>query len=91
MRYTFLLVSVLVAGFVQAQEFTLADTLRGTLSPLRSCYDVTYYDLQLDVNIDNKSISGVNHIHFQNKADFITFQFDLFENMVIDSIVFEKV
>ena len=90
MRYTFLLLSVLVAGFVQAQEFTLADTLRGTLSPLRSCYDVTYYDLQLDVNIDNKSISGVNHIHFQNKADFITFQFDLFENMVIDSIVFEK-
>ena len=71
-----------------AQEFTLADTLRGTLSPLRSCYDVTYYNLQLDVDIDNRSISGVNHIHFNNQSDFKTFQFDLFENMVIDSILF---
>jgi len=31
--------------------FTRADTLRGMLSPLRSCYDVSFYHLDVDVNL----------------------------------------
>ncbi|MCF8463695.1 MAG: M1 family metallopeptidase [Flavobacteriales bacterium] len=89
MRYTFLFLILAVSGLAQAQKFTLADTLRGTLSPIRSCFDVTYYDLKMDVDIENKSISGVNHIHFQNEDDFDSLQIDLFDNMLIDSILFK--
>jgi hypothetical protein len=36
--------------------FTRADTLRGKLSPLRSCYDVTFYHLDVAVDMDKHSI-----------------------------------
>lgn len=75
---------------VKAQEFTLADTLRGTLSSIRSCYDVTYYDLNIEIGVDSKSISGVNHIHFNTVQDFDSLQIDLFANMSIDSIRYEN-
>lgn len=90
MRYILFFLFSFTVVCSQAQEFTLGDTLRGTLSPLRSCYDVTYYNLHLEVDIENKSIGGVNHIHFENIADFKTLQFDLFKNMVVDSILFEN-
>jgi aminopeptidase N len=70
-----------------AQSFTLADTLRGTLSAIRASFDVTYYDLNLTVDVDNHSVSGVNHIHFRAVNDIDSFQLDLFENLVIDSVV----
>lgn len=89
MRHTILFLLLSISLFGSAQEFTLADTLRGTLSPSRSCFDVTYYNLQLEVNIDEKSISGVNHIHFRNQEDFDSLQIDLFSNMTIDSILFK--
>ena len=31
-------------------EFTKADTLRGTLSPVRTWFDVTYYDLNMKLD-----------------------------------------
>lgn len=91
MRYLITLFCVFATVLAHAQEFTLADTLRGTLSPIRSCFDVTYYDLQLKVNVEEKSISGVNHIHFRNLGCSDSLQIDLFQNMEIDSIVFGKV
>lgn len=89
MRYVFTLLLVAVTSVGFSQKFTLADTLRGTLSPIRACFDVTYYDLQLNVNIEEKAIAGVNHIHLQNMADYDNLQLDLFANMVIDSVVYE--
>lgn len=72
--------------FIWNKKFTKADTLRGTLSPLRSCYDVLFYDLDVRVDIANKSISGSNTIKFLAKADFQKLQVDLFENMKIEKI-----
>ncbi len=88
MRNFVLSMFVLVCGYSQAQEFTLADTLRGTLSPVRSCFDVTYYDLQIDLEIETKTLTGVNHIHFTNTTDYSRFQIDLFKNMRIDNILY---
>lgn len=88
MRYVFTLLLVAVTSVGFSQTFTLADTLRGTLSPIRACFDVVYYDLELKVNIDQKSVAGVNHIHLQNMADYDSLQLDLFDNMVIDSVVY---
>ncbi|RYF97601.1 MAG: M1 family peptidase, partial [Chitinophagaceae bacterium] len=31
----------------QKQVFTKADTLRGMLTPLRTCYDINYYHLDV--------------------------------------------
>ncbi|HBI87265.1 MAG TPA: peptidase M1, partial [Sphingobacterium sp.] len=44
----------------EKNEFTRADSLRGYLTPLRTCYDIQYYHLDVKVDIDNKYISGSN-------------------------------
>ena len=31
------------------EQFTKKDTLRGTLSPLRTCFDVGFYDLNIKI------------------------------------------
>lgn len=70
-----------------AQEFSRADSLRGTLNQNRSCFDVHYYHLDFEVDIEQQTITGVNHIYFNEVEPFDVMQIDLFENMVIDSIV----
>ncbi len=77
-------------GFLGEKKFTRADTLRGTLSEFRSCYDVLVYDLDVRVDIDNKFISGSNTIKFLAKSDFTKLQIDLFENMKIEKIEFSN-
>jgi len=68
--------------------FSLADTLRGALRPERTCFDVNYYDLNLEVDFDKQTISGFNDIYFTAVTDFSKIQIDLFENMEIDSIMY---
>lgn len=70
-----------------AQTFTKYDTLRGTLNPMRTCYDVYFYNLDLDIDIPNKSIKGSNEIFFKAAENFQKLQVDLFTFMKIDSIV----
>lgn len=66
--------------------FTRADSLRGYLSPLRTCYDVTYYHLDVAVDPVTQSISGSNTIRFRVVTAFNKMQVDLFANMNVDSI-----
>ncbi|MFT4969406.1 MAG: aminopeptidase N [Chitinophagales bacterium] len=70
-------------------DFNKGDTLRGALSPERNCFDVTYYDLNLDINFEDQSIGGYNDIQYTVLNDFNRFQLDLFLNMEIDSIVYD--
>jgi len=74
----------------EKKVFTHADSLRGGISPLRTCYDVTFYDLNIDVDIVHKSIQGYNTIYFTAKNNFTTLQIDLFDNMVIDKIEYNN-
>ena len=39
-------------NYFDHHQFTEADTLRGMLRPERTCYDVTFYDLQIKVDIE---------------------------------------
>lgn len=71
------------------QYFTQQDSLRGFLNEFRSNYDVIYYDLTVKINPDEKSISGVNHIHFKALEDIRKIQVDLFSNLSIDSAIFD--
>ncbi|MFN8285757.1 MAG: M1 family metallopeptidase [Chitinophagales bacterium] len=70
----------------QKKEYTRADSLRGSLRPERSCYDVTYYELKLKIDTLNKTITGSNKIAYRVLRNFRTMQIDLYENMGIINI-----
>ena len=72
--------------FYQDYPFDQADTLRGMLRPERTCYDVTYYDMSIRVDIPQKAISGFVDIYYTALSDFEVLQIDLFENMRLDKI-----
>ena len=69
-------------------EYTRADTLRGSLRPERTNYDVLKYHLNLKVEPEKKFISGSNIISFKVVEEMPVMQLDLFDNMKIDSIRF---
>ena len=68
--------------------FTRADTLRGMLSPLRSCYDVSFYHLDVDLNLESRSIVGSNKIRFKVVTSFNRMQIDLYANMHIEKVLY---
>lgn len=70
--------------------FTKADTLRGKLTPLRTCYDVTFYNLSVKIDIANKTLSGSNIFYFKVVKPFNTCQIDLFANMQIEKILYHN-
>ena len=74
---------------LQAQDFSRADSLRGALSSDRSWFDVHYYHLDLELNIQEKSISGSNTIAFSVLKSSNRMQLDLFANMSIDSVIYQ--
>jgi aminopeptidase N len=85
-----LLSSAAQAQLLEKQEaFTRADTLRGMLTPLRTCYDINYYHLDVKVDIDKRSISGSNEFRFTATQDFNKLQFDLFANLKVERVVYQ--
>src|SRR5690606_36498938 len=50
--------------------FGLADSLRGQLTDLRTCYDINYYHLDVRVDPHEQTISGSNLFRFTATADF---------------------
>src|ERR1700761_7549637 len=71
------------------EAFTRADSLRGYLSPLRTCYDINYYHLDVKFDIPNKFISGNVLFKFTATQDFTKLQFDLFANLKVEKIVYK--
>lgn len=75
------------AQLIRAKDlFSKADSLRGQLTPLRTCYDVQYYHLDIKVDLDNRHIAGSNLFKFKAIEHFNKLQFDLFDNLSIDKI-----
>ncbi|WP_299251770.1 M1 family metallopeptidase [uncultured Cytophaga sp.] len=83
----FFIISLLAPTFcTYSQTFTHEDTLRGGLTFERTCYDVTYYNLDLAINIEDKSIKGFNEVYFNVLVSTSKIQLDLFKNLIIDSV-----
>ena len=84
-----LYLSIILAGFqsVSAQNFTRKDSLHGGLRPERTCFDVQRYDLNIKINPEERTIVGYNEIAFKIVANTSKIQLDLFDNMMIDSII----
>ncbi|RNL56153.1 M1 family metallopeptidase [Pedobacter jejuensis] len=79
-------------GFAQSPKvFTKADTLRGTITPERSWWDVQRYELAIKPDYNDKSISGSNQIVYKvvgaNNGK-TRMQIDLQEPLIIDSILY---
>ncbi len=51
--------------FQNQQEFTRQDTLRGTITPERAWWDVTYYHLDVTVDLNDSTIVGSNTIQYR--------------------------
>ncbi|MFC3197355.1 M1 family metallopeptidase [Parapedobacter deserti] len=85
-------VSAAVDGYSQLMKareiFSRGDSLRGQLTPLRTCYDINYYHLDVKVDPDKRYISGSNLFQFTATEDFTRLQVDLFDNLRIDSVVY---
>lgn len=71
-------------------NFTKADTLRGSLRTERTAFDMKKYNLNINIFPESQSISGHNTIHFEVLKNQDVMQLDLFDNMIVDSIVFEQ-
>ncbi|MDX2001964.1 MAG: M1 family metallopeptidase [Chitinophagales bacterium] len=69
-----------------AQQYTHADTLRGSLSPARD-YDVKYYDLNIDIDTASKQVKGAVLISFSPNRSLSMMQVDLAANLTVDSIL----
>lgn len=85
------IVFLLLGCIVNAQEtFTRKDSLHGGLRFERTCYNVLRYDLNIKINPEEKSIVGFNEISFEVVENTKMIQLDLFDNMQIDSIIFNS-
>ena len=69
------------------RTFTHADTLRGSNTPQRSWWDVTFYDLHVSVMPADSSIRGWNGITYLVKRPAHVMQIDLQVPLVVDSMV----
>jgi hypothetical protein len=89
MRRSFFVAALLVSSIAEAQTraFTRADTLRGTNSPLRSWWDVTFYDLKVSINPSDSTIRGSNGITYRAIRPGSEMQIDLQAPLVVDSMI----
>ncbi len=81
----------LIFPSLEAQNFTHADTLRGSNGPGRSWWNATKYDLHVKFDFGDSSISGYNVISYTPLAKKHAgyFQIDLQEPMEMDSAILE--
>lgn len=65
---------------------TESDSLRGSLRPERTCFDVHYYDLNINIDTLKRAISGTSSVYFNVVEETSRIQLDLFEDMKITKI-----
>lgn len=86
--FTFILFTFNCA-FAQ-KEFTHQDTLRGTITPERAWWDLTYYHLSVKVNIKKQSLSGSNLIQYKVLEPHQVLQIELQDSLKITKVFQDK-
>lgn len=71
----------------EKHQFTRQDTLRGSITPEREWWDLTYYHLDVSVNPDNKFIKGKTQVHYKVLKPYQTLQIDLQEPLTITKAI----
>ncbi|MCC7526664.1 MAG: M1 family metallopeptidase [Chitinophagaceae bacterium] len=89
--FIFYFFSVSGQPFRQNQEFTHADTLRGTVTPERAWWDAVHYDLRVAFDFNRRSIAGINSITYKIvSTPSKEMQIDLQAGLDIDSVLYEN-
>ena len=75
-------------GLLQEKtDFKRQDTLRGSITPEREWWDLTYYHLDIKVNPDDKFISGKNTIQYKVLKNQSVMQVDLQAPLKITKVI----
>ncbi len=94
--------SLLVFSFLSCQEnrphgdqynlpeLTRNNSLMGYLNENRSSYRVSFYDINIDFDIEKKAINGFVTIKAESLKDLDKLQVDLAENMTISKIIYKN-
>lgn len=72
---------------MSAQNFTRQDTLRGSVTPERSWWDLQHYDLEVQVFPSTKAIKGTNTMSYKVLSKATLMQIDLQPPMTLDKVV----
>lgn len=64
LKSLYLIVGLCSTWIAAGQSWTSPDSLLGYLNPYRSWFDVHYYNLSVDIDIQRKYINGTNEIYF---------------------------
>ena len=77
--YLFIFLTLLCCKIALAQEhtFTRLDSLRGSITPEREWWDVTYYHLDISIDPATKSIQGKNTVQYKVLKSDSILQIDL--------------
>jgi aminopeptidase N len=67
-------------------NFTRKDSVKGYLDKYRSCYDVTFYDLNLNLDPKRKRLEGEVTINFRALKPVKVIRFDLIRDLKIYSV-----
>ncbi|MBK8194230.1 MAG: M1 family peptidase, partial [Lewinellaceae bacterium] len=70
----------------QAPVFTRDDTLRGSITPERAWWDLTFYNLKVSVDPAEKSLTGSNEIHYRVLKTNTILQVDLQPPLLIERV-----
>jgi aminopeptidase N len=84
------LLLVIIQGMVTAQTqrlFTRQDTLRGSITPEREWWDLTYYHLDIVVDPEMQTIEGTNTVNYKVLQPAKVMQIDLQEPLVLTKAV----
>ena len=74
----------------QLPELTPNNYLMGNLNENRSSYRVSFYDINIDFDIENKSLNGFVTIKAESISDLKRLQIDLAENLDIEKIIYQN-
>lgn len=75
-RIVFILL-LIISTNVSAQKYTRQDSLRGSITPERAWWDLTYYHLDIEVIPSTKSLKGKNTIQYTVLEPHNVIQVDL--------------
>ncbi|WP_069858595.1 M1 family metallopeptidase [Arenibacter sp. NBRC 103722] len=78
-----------LSSYSQQPTFTKQDTLRGSITPERSWWDLNFYNLSVEVKPDEKFISGSNIIRYTVLEEQQLLQVDLQPPLIIEKITQE--
>jgi aminopeptidase N len=73
--------------FAQTPKFNHQDTLRGSITPERSWWDLTYYHLDIVVNPADSTINGTNTVYYKVLIPGSVMQIDLQPPLILSKAV----